>query len=96
MYKRQIQNSPAGKFLALEPEVAQALIAGAEQALSPMKAEAPRVLLAPMDVRRYLKKFLASRFPACTVLSLQELPAHVQVISAGRLALQNPQGRRFA
>jgi type III secretion protein V len=91
-----IQNGPAGKFLALEPETAQALMAGADEALSPLKPDAPRVVLAPMDVRRYLKKFLGSSFPTCTVLSFQELPAEIQVTTAGRLTLQPTQGRRFA
>ena len=87
-----IQSGPAGKFLALDPEATQALMAGAESALSPMRAG---VVLAPMDVRRYLRKFLANKFPSCTVLSFQELPADVQVNAAGRLNLQH-QGRRLA
>jgi type III secretion protein V len=91
-----IQNGPSGNFLALEPEVVQALIAGAEAALSPLRSDAPLIVLAPMDVRRYLKKVLASSFPSCTVLSFQELPAEVQVQAGARLALQYPQERRFA
>jgi type III secretory pathway component EscV len=47
-----------------------------------------------MDVRRYLKMFLATRFPAWAVLSLQELPAHVQVHAVGRISLQRVPQRR--
>jgi type III secretory pathway component EscV len=46
-----------------------------------------------MEVRRYLKKFLATRFPSLVVLSFQELPAHVQVRAVGRLALLQTQRR---
>jgi type III secretion protein V len=71
-------------------------MAGAESALSPLRSDSARVVLAPMDVRRYLKKLLAARFPTWTVLSLQELPAHVQVQAVGRLAMQYSQQQRSA
>jgi type III secretion protein V len=83
-----VQQGPGGGFLALPPEVAQALMAGAESALSPFKSsEAPQVVLTSMSVRRYLKKFLTARFPSWAVLSFHELPAHVQVQAVGRLSL---------
>ena len=91
-----IQNGPSGCFLALAPDATQALMAGAESALSPLRSDSARVVLAPMDVRRYLKKLLAARFPTWTVLSLQELPAHVQVQAVGRLAMQYSQQQRSA
>jgi type III secretion protein V len=89
-----IQQGPGGSFLALAPETAQALLVGAETALSTMRSERQQVVVAPMDVRRYLRKFIAARFPACTVLSYQELPAHVQVQVISRLTLQPGELRR--
>lgn len=89
-----IQQGPGGGFLALSPESAQALMAGAESALSPFKSEGPQVLLTSMGVRRYLKRFLTARFPNWSVLSFQELPAHVQVQAVGRLTLQQAPVRR--
>jgi type III secretion protein V len=89
-----IQQGPGGSFLALSPETAQALLAAAESALAPSRATGAQVILAPMGVRRYLKKFLASRFPTWAVLSFQELPGHVQVQAVGRLALQASTQRR--
>ena len=91
-----VQQGPGGSFLALMPEAAQSLMAGAERALLPLRGDGTQVLLAPMDVRRYLKKFLAMRYPAWAVLSFQELPAHVQVQSIGRLALHQTSQRRSA
>lgn len=90
-----VQQGPGGGFLALAPEAAQALLAGAENALSPFKStEAPQVVLTSMGVRRYLKKFLTARFPTWVVLSFHELPAHVQVQPIGRLSLQQAAPRR--
>jgi len=79
---------------AEQSEAAQALMAGAEQALSPFKSEGPQVVLTSMGVRRYLKRFLTARFPTWSVLSFQELPPSVQVQAVGRLSLQQAPARR--
>jgi type III secretion protein V len=92
--REAVQQGPGGSFLALPPEASRALMAGADSALSPLRSDGPQVVLAPMEVRRYLKKFLAARFPAWTVLSYQELPAHVQVQAVGRLNLLQVPHRR--
>ena len=89
-----IQQGPGGSFLALPPETAQSLLTAAESALAPLRSAGTQVVLAPMGVRRYLKKFLTTRFPTWAVLSFQELPAHVQVHAVGRLGLQAPAQRR--
>jgi type III secretory pathway component EscV len=72
------------------------LIDGASRALATCLPEGPHVLLAPMDVRRYLKKLLEARFPHLVVLSYEELPAHVQVQPLGRLSLPPAAQRRSA
>ena len=93
--REAIQQGPSGSFLALAPETAQALTAGAESALSRVgTSDGGAVVLAPMDVRRYLKKFLSSRFPNWAVLSFQELPPNVQLRAVGRLGLQPLAQRR--
>jgi type III secretion protein V len=89
-----IQQGPGGSFLALPPEIAQSLLTAAQSALAPLRSAGTQVVLAPMGVRRYLKKFLTTRFPTWAVLSFQELPAHVQVHAVGRLGLQAPAQRR--
>jgi type III secretion protein V len=94
--REAIQPGIGGSFLAMAPEASQALTAAAELALSPLRSDGPQVVLAAMDVRRYLKKFLAARFPAWAVLSFQELPAHVQVRPVGRISLQRAAQRRSA
>lgn len=92
--RESVQQGPGGGFLAMAPEVSQALLAAADLALAPLRSDAPQVLLVAMDVRRYLKKLLAARFPNWAVLSFQELPPHVQVRPVGRISLQRPVQRR--
>jgi len=92
--RESIQQGPGGGFLAMAPEVSQALLAAADLALAPLRSEGPQVVLVAMDVRRYLKKLLAARFPNWAVLSFQELPAPVQVRPVGRISLQRPAQRR--
>jgi type III secretion protein V len=92
--REAVQQGPGGGFLAMAPEVSQALLAAADLALSPLRSDGPQVLLVAMDVRRYLKKLLAARFPNWVVLSFQELPAHVQVRPVGRIGLQRLAQRR--
>jgi len=94
--RESIQQGAGGSFLALPPEAAQALTAGADSVFGTQRREAPLILLAPMDVRRYLKKFLGTRFAALVVLSFQELPAHVHVQPIGRLGLLHAPQRRSA
>jgi type III secretion protein V len=89
-----IQQGPGGSFLALPPETAQSLLTAADSALTPVRSGGTQVVLAPMGVRRYLKKFLTTRFPTWAVLSFQELPAHVQIHAVGRLGLRAPAQRR--
>jgi type III secretion protein V len=93
--REAIQHGPSGSFLALAPETAQALTAGAESALSRAAlSDGVAVVLAPMDVRRYLKKFLSARFPNWAVVSFQELPPNVQLKAVGHLGLQTLAPRR--
>jgi len=91
-----VHQGAGGSFVALAPDVAQSLIDAAARTLTPCTPEGPPVLLAPMDVRRYLKKLLDARFPTLVVLSYEELPAQVQVQPINRLGLQSSLQRRSA
>jgi type III secretion protein V len=94
--REAIQQGPGGGFLSLNPEASKALMAGAESVLVSAKFTGQPVLLAPMELRRYLKKFLGTRFSSLAVLSIQELPADVQIQTAGRLVLHYESRSRAA
>jgi type III secretion protein V len=92
--REAIQQGPSGSFLALSPETSQALMTAADGVLSSLRADATHVVLASMDVRRYLKRFLTARFPSWAVLSFQELPGDVQVHTVGRIGLKQSPHKR--
>jgi type III secretion protein V len=94
--RASVHPGASGSFVALAPDTAQSLIDAAALVLQPSRADGPAILLASMDVRRYVKKLLAARFPSLVVLSFEELPSHVQVQSLGRLSMQHSNLRRLA
>jgi type III secretion protein V len=92
-----VQQSAGGSFLAVPPDTARELTARAELLFaSTARSGEPLIVLASMEVRRYAKKFLATRFPSLVALSWQELPADVQVQSAGILTMAAGAQRRTA
>jgi type III secretion protein V len=92
-----VQQSVGGSFLAVPPDTSRELMARAELLFaSTARSGEPLILLASMEVRRYAKKFLATRFPSLVALSWQELPADVQVQSAGLLTMAAGAQRRTA
>ena len=91
-----VHQGASGSFVALAPDTAQSLIDIAALVLQPSRPNGPAILLASMDVRRYVKKLLSAHFPDLVVLSFEELPPQVQVQSLGRLSLQHTPLRRLA
>ena len=88
--RESIQQGAGGSFLALAPESAQALTDAADAAFAGWRGPGPMTLVVPMDVRRYLKRFLGTRFPSLVVLSFQELAPHVEIQIAAQLGLYAP------
>jgi type III secretion protein V len=85
-FRQCIQQGVGGSFLALPPEVASRVMASAQAAMASAGDE-PSVLLASMDVRRYVKKFFSGRFPDLVVLSFQELPPEAEVFARARVGM---------
>jgi type III secretion protein V len=86
-FRECVQQGVAGSFLALPPEVATQVMANA-QAIIKADGDEPMVLLASMDVRRYVKKFFGAQFPDLVVLSFQELPPDSEVLARARVGMQ--------
>ncbi len=86
-FRECVQQGVGGSFLALPPEVANRVMANAQAAIKTDSGE-PLVLLASMDVRRYVKKFFSSQFPELVVLSFQELPPESEVLARARVGMQ--------
>jgi type III secretion protein V len=86
-FRECVQQGVGGSFLALPPDVAHHVMVNAQAAIKSDSGE-PLVLLASMDVRRYVKKFFSSQFPDLVVLSFQELPPESEVLARARVGMQ--------
>ena len=79
-----VQQTPGGNFLALSPEqterIASQIVALANQ---PGQGGSRAVLLAAMDVRRYLRQIVEEKMPELAVLSYQNLTSDVVVHPVG-------------
>jgi type III secretion protein V len=83
-----IQKTQTGSYLALEPELSRDILASVRQALAARSAAAaPAVILAGMEVRRFIRRLVEIEHPDVAVLSFQELVADVNVQPVGRIAL---------
>jgi type III secretory pathway component EscV len=73
-----------GLVLALEPDLADALLAsvGRERAANPRG-----VLVVPADLRRHVRRLVAADYPSLTVLSWHELAGDVEVERVGSVGI---------
>ena len=74
-----------GIYLAMEPDLIQALIAELGQ---------PPILLTSQVVRIYLSRLLSQYFTNLYVLSFSEIVGTVQIQSLGNVTMQQPAARR--
>jgi type III secretion protein V len=80
-----VRNALSGEVLALDPQVAAALLDAIAREVEGHAA--PPVVLASADVRRALRALVAPRFPRVAVLAYEDLPPELPVRPVGRLAL---------
>jgi type III secretion protein V len=79
--RKSIRQTSSGAFLALPPETAQRFIAALGAALGkhPRTQEHRPVLLASIDIRRYLRRLIEAEHYELAVLSFQELTPEISV-----------------
>jgi type III secretion protein V len=86
-----VRQTSGASYLALAPDAHRQIIAAMKAMIGPLGqgAQAP-VILAPMDVRRFMRKIVERDFPDLAVLSYQELApnANVQPLDRIRLTAQ--------
>ncbi len=76
-----VDRRDGGQILALEPAIAQDIIAAVKSALG----VGPAVILTSGDVRRHLRTLLEPELPDVAVLAAHELAPGTQVSTAGRI-----------
>jgi type III secretion protein V len=84
LVRQAVQTGAAGSFLALAPQVSKEIQQSVGAAISKDGAREAQVLLASMDVRRYVKKLMAVPLPDLVVLSFQELSPDCELVTLGR------------
>ncbi|MDR2935485.1 MAG: FHIPEP family type III secretion protein, partial [Candidatus Adiutrix sp.] len=84
--RKSIRQTSTGAFLALAPEVSKKILAALSQALAASgRADRRPVVLASIDIRRYLRRLIEADFYETPVLSYQELTPEISVQPVGRV-----------
>ena len=82
------RQTSAGAFLALDPEVTQQFIAALGQTAGQYTQHTQKpVLMASMDIRRYVRRLIEKDHYSLPVVSYQELTTEITVQPVGRIRL---------
>ena len=83
-----IRQTSAGSYLALDPAIGKKLVEAIKKTVGNLNANGQRpVMLASMDIRRYLRKMIEQDLYDLQVVSYQELIPDVNVQPLGRIDL---------
>ena len=83
-----IRQTSAGSYLALDPAASRKLVDNLKKAVGKLPASGARpVLLASMDIRRYMRKLIEADLYDLQVLSYQELVPEVNIQPLARVDL---------
>jgi type III secretion protein V len=86
--RQAIRQTSSGSFLALPPETSQRILDVTRAEVGSIPDAPPRpVLLASMDIRRYVRKMIEQEYDGLPVLSYQELTPEITVQPLGRIAI---------
>lgn len=86
--RKSIRQTSAGAFLALPPDTTKRLVAMVTKVAGPYKMHAQRpVLMASMDIRRYVRRLIEADNYELPVISYQELTPEITVQPVGRIQL---------
>ena len=86
-----VRQTSGASYLALSPDIHRQLIGSMKSVVGSISQHAlPPVLLAPMDIRRFMRKIVERDFPDLAVLSYQELTpaANVQPLERIKMVAQ--------
>jgi type III secretion protein V len=81
-----VRQTSGASYLALSPDLHRQLIAAMKNVISTVAPHSlPPVILAPMDIRRFMRKLFERDFPDLAVLSYQELDPSANVQPLDRI-----------
>lgn len=86
--RKGIRQTSSGSYLALEPEATASLMNSVRVAIGDISKHLGKpVVLASMDIRRYVRRLIEAEFYEVPVLSFQELTEEVTVQPLSRISL---------
>lgn len=86
--RKGIRQTSSGSYLALDPEASDALMRSIRAAIGDISTQMGRpVLLASMDIRRYVRRLIETEFYEIPVLSYQEITEEITVQPLSRISL---------
>ena len=86
--RKAIRQTSAGAFLALDPDTSRRFIAAVGAAAGDYRKHAQMpVLLASMDIRRYVRRLIEGEHYRLPVVSYQELTPEISVQPMNRIRL---------
>jgi type III secretion protein V len=85
-FRQSIRVTNAGSYLALDPDLASRVLENLKSKL-PTDKKMRVVVLASMDVRRYVRSLIENEFFSLSVLSYQELSADVRIHPVAQITI---------
>lgn len=86
--RKAIRQTSAGAFLALDPDVSRRYLEAVTEAAGPYVSKTQKpVLLASMDIRRYVRRLIEAEHYGLAVVAYQELTPEITVQPVSRVKL---------
>ena len=85
--RKSIRQTSVGAFLALDPVISQGFLRSLSAALGKQRSQHRPVLLAAIDIRRYLRRLVEAEHYELAVLSFQELTPEISVQPIDKILL---------
>lgn len=81
-----VRQTASGSYIVLNAHQTEQLLDAVQQTVGDLSTSGQRpVILAAMDVRRYMRKMIEREFPELAVVAYQELEPDIQIQSAGQI-----------
>ncbi len=86
--RKAVRQTSAGAFLALDPDTTQRFLRGVTQAAGDYQSNTQRpVLMASMDIRRYVRRLIEAEHYSLPVVSYQEVTPEISIQPVSRIRL---------
>ena len=84
--RKAVRQTSAGAFLSLDPGSSQRILDALEKAAGKYRASTQKpVLLVSMDIRRYVRRLIESKFYELPVMAYQEVTPEISVQPVARI-----------